>query len=110
MSNDVGYNGNINTYISTITNARGASASSAVGKGWLVAVAEALGKMADALGQKIEKQAAKLDSAIRADKKDVTEMNAKMQAMTQQMNMLMNAISTIIKTIGEGNTALARKQ
>ena len=42
--------------------------------------------------------------------KDVTEMNAKMQAMTQQMNMLMNAISTIIKTIGEGNTAVARKQ
>ena len=108
MSNEVGYNGNINTYISNITNSR--SASSAVGTGWLVAVAEALGKMADALGQKIEKQAAKLDAAIRADKKDVTEMNAKMQAMTQQMNMLMNAISTIIKPIGEGNTALARKQ
>lgn len=108
MSSEVGYNGNINTYIAAITSER--SASSAVGKGWLVAVAEALGKMADALGQKIEKQAAKLDAAIRADKKDVTEMNAKMQAMTQQMNMLMNAISTIIKTIGEGNTALARKQ
>lgn len=110
MSSEVGYNGNINSYIANVTGERNASAASATGKGWLVAIAEALGKMADALGEKIEKQAAKLDAAIRADQKDTTEMNAKMQAMTQQMNMLMNAISTIIKTIGEGNTSLARKQ
>lgn len=93
-----------------VTNDRNTETASAVGKGWLVAIAQILGKMADQLGKMIEDKAAKLDESIRAEKKDTTQQNAELQALTQQMNMLMQAISTIIKSIGEGNQALAKKQ
>lgn len=80
------------------------------GHGWLYAIAKTLGEAADKLGKEISDRAEALDSSIRAGKKDLTEQNAELQALTQQMNMLMQATSTIIKTLGEGNAALARKQ
>ncbi len=70
----------------------------------------ALGKIADNLGKQIEDKAAALDSDIVAGKKDLTQQNAELQALAQQMNMLMQAISTVIKSIGEGATQIARKQ
>lgn len=80
------------------------------GHGWLFAIAKLLGKIADNLGKEIEKKAQQLDDSIRAGKKDLTEQNAELQALSQQMNMLMQAISTVIKSIGEGAAAIARKQ
>lgn len=87
-----------------------ARASKSGGHGWLFAIAVALGKIADNLGKQIEAKAAALDSDIVAGKKDLTQQNAELQALAQQMNMLMQAISTVIKSIGEGATQIARKQ
>lgn len=101
------------SYVASVAAERAAETSSARsggGHGWLVAIARALGKIADNLGKEIEKKAAELDASIRAEKKDLTQQNAELQAMAQQMNMLMQAISTVIKTIGEGAAGLARKQ
>ncbi len=85
-------------------------AKSSKGHGWLYAIAKTLGEACDALGKEITDRASALDDAIRAGKKDLTEQNAELQALTQQMNMMMQATSTIIKTLGEGNATLARKQ
>jgi len=102
------------SYVRSIEGERVASAAAAKagggGHGWLFAIAQALGKIADNLGKQIEQKAQDLDSSIRAGAKDLTEQNAELQALSQQMNMLMQAISTVIKSIGEGAAAIARKQ
>lgn len=100
------------SYVRSVETERTSEAKSSGkgGHGWLFAIAKALGKIADNLGKLIEKKAAALDDSIRAGKKDLTEQNAELQALAQQMNMLMQAISNVIKTIGEGSAAIARKQ
>ncbi|MEN5059398.1 hypothetical protein [Luteimonas sp. TWI1416] len=95
--------------------------SSAATGSWLVALATMLGKMADRLGDGIVKQAKLIDQQMNKEAEarnggktvedsNLSQLNSEMQAMSQQMKMLMDAISTIIKSIGEGNSSIARKQ
>ncbi|MGV8931813.1 MAG: hypothetical protein ACOH1R_06830 [Luteimonas sp.] len=111
------------SYVGEVQNEREIKSSSAAKGSWLVALATMLGKMADRLGDGIVKQADRIDQQMNKEAKfrnnnegkgvensNLTQLNAEMQAMAQQMKMLMDAISTIIKTIGEGNSGLARKQ
>lgn len=99
---------------------RGSESKAARGS-WLVALATMLGKMADRLGDAIVDQAQKIDTEMnrqakaRSDGEEVsdsnlTQLNAELTAMSQQMKMLQESISTIIKSIGEGNSSIARKQ
>ncbi|MBD7987302.1 hypothetical protein H9645_04600 [Luteimonas sp. Sa2BVA3] len=98
-----------------------ANESKAARGSWMVALATMLGKMADRLGDAIVDQAQKIDTemnrqaGLREDGKEIkdsnlTQLNAEMTAMAQQMKMLQESISTIIKSIGEGNSSIARKQ
>lgn len=88
---------------------------------WMMAIALALGKMADSMGERLMELASRIDSlqerqhnaddpTLKDNGKGITELNAMMQTQAQQLQMHLQAMSTIIKSIGEGNTQIARKQ
>lgn len=113
----------MNSYVGQAEASRSTESAAARGS-WMVALATMLGKMADRLGDAIVNQAELIDTEmnrqakVRNDsdgKKSVedstlTQLNAELTAMSQQMKMLQESISTIIKSIGEGNSSIARKQ
>ena len=86
----------------------------AKGGSWLDVLAMILGKIADKMGENLVKMAQAIDTeqqrvADGGENSKLTELNAKMNAYSQTMNMFMQAVSNIIKSIGEGNTQIARK-
>lgn len=102
----------LNTFNGAAESDRTVEASAARSGSWLVALATMLGQMADALGKAIVEQAVAIDTAMAGGvgEDNLTQLNAELTAMAQQMKMLQETISTIIKSIGEGNSAIARKQ
>ncbi|MEO7199743.1 MAG: EscF/YscF/HrpA family type III secretion system needle major subunit [Dokdonella sp.] len=80
---------------------RGGQAGGA--KGWLRAMAEALGKQCDELADEMQ------EAVDNIDKEDPSTM-VEFQTISQQFSMLMNSTTTAIKTLGEAMTAVARKQ
>ncbi len=72
--------------------------------GWLMAFAEAMGRLMEKQVEKIQKFA---DSI--GDKPSPSD-STKLTAMTQMFQMFMNAVSTALKSMGEGASAMARKQ
>ena len=91
---------------------------------WMVALAVVLGKIADKMTDNLLNLAQKLDK-LQEDKAGMkagdkppkadngmseNELTAHMQAQTQLLNMFMQAMNTIIKTVGEANKDVARKQ
>lgn len=92
----------------------------AKGGSWLVALAILMGKIADKMGENLVDMAKKIDDESnriakkandgkQAEDSKLTELNATMNAYSQTMNMFMQAISNIIKSLGEGNSQIARK-
>ncbi|MDH5834473.1 hypothetical protein [Luteimonas kalidii] len=86
----------------------------AKGGSWLVVLAMILGKIADKMGENLVKMAQAIDTEQQrvsdgGENSQLTELNAKMNAYSQTMNMFMQATSNIIKSLGEGNTQIARK-
>lgn len=93
---------------------------SAKGKGWLHAIAEAMGNaqgelagrmvgLSKSLSDLAGPASGKGEGAELAAKKFQVAMSD-FQATSQLFSMTTNAASTAIKSIGEGNTAMARKQ
>lgn len=74
---------------------------------WLHAIAKALGEKVGQLAESMVKHA---DNVGHDDPKVAAEASAKLTADSQLFSMYMNALSTVLKSIGEGNTAMARKQ
>jgi hypothetical protein len=70
--------------------------------GWLMAFAEAMGKLMEKQVEKIQKFA---DSI--GDKPSPSD-STKLTAMTQMFQMFMNAVSTALKSMGQGATANPR--
>ena len=101
----------LTSFVANATTMREAEAqlSSARGGGWLIALAQVLGKIADKMGEEIVSKAKEIDTAgPEAD--NINELNAELTAMSQVFKMFMETVSTVIKTIGEGNASVARKQ
>lgn len=112
------------TYASTVSDTQAAEAKSSLGKGggWLLAIALALGKIADGMGERMldkakeidtlqQKQAKEDDQSLTSDSgKGLSELNAELQVLGQQLGQMLQMMATIVKTIGEGNKDLARKQ
>lgn len=73
------------------------------GGGWLRALARALGAAADKTAKDLEAKAGNLDNASPSESAEYT-------ADSQAFSMLMGAINTVIKSIGETLSGLARKQ
>lgn len=71
--------------------------------GWLMAMAQALGKELDRLGEDMQQRAESL-------KGDDASASAEFGVVSQQFSMLMNATNNAIKTIGEAMANTARKQ
>ena len=119
----------INAFSNVAQNERAAEAQNARankgGGGWLLAIAMALGKIADSMGERMLTLADKIDalqakqSQAQADGKAIakepegqglTALNAQLQVLGQQLGQMLQMLSTIVKTIGEGNKDIARKQ
>lgn len=83
--------------------AKDAKAGGKGGRGWLRALAEALGRSADKVANQLERDAKKLDGATPSE-------SAEYSADAQAFSMLMNAINTAIKSIGESLGAMAKRQ
>ncbi|WP_149195351.1 hypothetical protein [Luteimonas suaedae] len=97
-----------------------AQASKAAGGSVLMALAIAMGLIADKMTDRVFALAEKLDN-IQNEKAKMENngkspgsmsenlITAQLQAQTQIMNMFMQAMSTVIKSYGEANTQVARK-
>lgn len=81
----------------------GSSAGTNGAPGWLMALAQALGKELDRLGDDMQQRAESL-------KGDDASASAEFGVVSQQFSMLMNATNNAIKTIGEAMANTARKQ
>jgi len=93
------------------------SASGGEGKeSWLVAMARALGEAAGEQAKLMIGAAEDMDQVTESgmSKEDqaaeMTKLQAEFQAYSQMFSMLQNALATAVKSIGEGMTAVARKQ
>lgn len=106
---------------------RAGGGSGSTGGGWLLAIALTLGKIADAMGERMLKMAEKIDALQEKQAKmdaagkgetatdpetgdGLTELNARLQVLGQQLGQMLQMLATIVKTIGEGNKDIARKQ
>jgi len=85
-------------------------------KSWLVAIAQALGGIMGDKAAKLVELTGELDRLAAKDPEDqqaAKEFQKTMmefQAQSQLFSMISNASSTAVKAIGEGMTAVARKQ
>jgi len=93
--------------------------------GWLEAIAIALGKAAGDLADKMKELAEKISAdngapvnssagstasaSSEPDPSQATQDNTRLQGLSQEYSTLMNTISTILKTIGEAQSSMARK-
>lgn len=110
----------MNSYNADRIAANYSEAKSAKGGSWLVALAKLMGAIADKMGMQLVDMAKQIDAETNRQagiKKgggevtdsQLTELNAEMQAHSQLMKMFMDSMNNIIKTIGDGNSGLARK-
>lgn len=120
---DTNYNFSFNNTaeVDRATEAQTARAGGQGGGGWLLAIALTLGKIADAMGERMLALAEKIDALQAKQEEDpgatdpesgdgLTELNAKLQVLGQQLGQMLQMLATIVKTIGEGNKDIARKQ
>lgn len=73
------------------------------GSGWLLAMAKAMGKLADAKAASLEAKTANMP--VDATPSQMLEL----QAESQEFSLMMNAFTNVIKTLGEGNANSVRK-
>lgn len=95
----------INDFVSQLSEGRESREARAGGGsgGWLMAIAETLGRELDKMAGDLSNMAGQLS-------KDDPSMTAKFGALSQQFGMMFNATSTAIKAIGEAMSGMARKQ
>jgi hypothetical protein len=81
------------------------------GQNWLVALASALGKQAgEHLKGMVDKGSEMGKSDAKDDPEGFAQLQSEFQAESQMFKMLQESISTMIKSIGEGLSSVARKQ
>jgi hypothetical protein len=77
--------------------------------GWLMAFAKLMGEVANNISEQMMDKAKEIDAA--AKKKDPSnELTAELTALSQLFKMVTEATNNVIKSVGEGNTSMARKQ
>lgn len=99
-SYDAIYNG---IALDGIERARESGAGAHAAKSWLAALVEGLNKQLDQVGHAMVEAAGKVD-------KDDPSTLTNFQVLAQQFSLLMNTANTVIKTIGEAQAAVSRKQ
>ncbi|WP_379553671.1 hypothetical protein [Qipengyuania sp. DGS5-3] len=77
------------------------------GRSWLQVIADSMAKVLDQKVEDMDRLAQKLD---KQGKNKSVSLSTDLQVAGQEFSFLMNTTSTVIKTIGEGLSAMARKQ
>lgn len=75
------------------------------GRSWLQVIADSMGNALDAKVKDIDTKG----SALENNKKSI-KASTELQVATQEFSYMMNTASTVIKTLGEGLSGMARKQ
>ena len=121
MSNVEGYGYNFIDLVATEKQSDIKNSLNAGGGSLLMALAIMLGSIADKMLARTMELADDLDK-LQDDKAKITnggdaaggmgenQLTAQLQAQTQLMSMFMQAMTTVIKTVGEANKDVARKQ
>ena len=76
---------------------------------WLMAFAKLMGEVANNVADQMMAKAREIDKAAK-DEKPSNELTAELTALSQLFKMVTEATSNVIKSVGEGNTSMARKQ
>lgn len=80
------------------------------GESILMRIAIALGSLADKKMGEMDKLAQQIGATKDGKNQNkISEMGAKLQALSQEMSILSNAMTNVIKSIGEANSTIARK-
>ncbi|NLG58815.1 MAG: hypothetical protein GX538_01460 [Gammaproteobacteria bacterium] len=87
------------------TQARTSGASTS----WMMAFAKLMGEVANNIAEQMMDKAKEIDAAAK-NEEPANELTAELTALSQLFKMVTEATSNVIKSIGEGNTSLARKQ
>jgi len=76
---------------------------------WLMAFAKLMGEVANNIANQMMDKAKEIDAAAEKEKPS-NELTAELTALSQLFKMVTEATNNAIKSVGEGNQALARKQ
>lgn len=76
---------------------------------WLMAFAKVMGDVANNISEQMMDKAKEIDAAAKSDKPS-NELTAELTALSQLFKMVTEATNNVIKSVGEGNASLARKQ
>lgn len=76
---------------------------------WLMAFAKLMGEVANNIAEQMMDKAKEIDAAAKKEE-PANELTAELTALSQLFKMVTEATSNVIKSVGEGNTAMARKQ
>jgi len=88
----------------TSESGNGRSSGKSGAGGWLVAFATAMGKLIERVGDALMQKAESIgDKPSAADSTELT-------VQSQMYSMFLNAVSTALKSMGEAQAAMARKQ
>lgn len=85
-----------------VRNARAGAKGGGGGQSWLM-------RLAEALGRKLDKMAAEMDTMANQITDKTPSLTAKFGAKSQEFGIMMNAATNAIKTIGEAQANSARK-
>lgn len=76
---------------------------------WLMAFAKLMGEVANNVAEQMMDKAREIDAAAENEEPS-NELTAELTALSQLFKMITEATSNVIKSVGEGNTSMARKQ
>jgi hypothetical protein len=76
---------------------------------WLMAFASLMGKVLNNISEQMMAKAREIDAAAEQEK-PANELTAELTALSQLFKMVSEAVNNVIKSVGEGNSAMARKQ
>lgn len=76
---------------------------------WLMAFAKLMGEVMNNVAKQMMEKAKEIDAAAN-NKEPANELTAELTALSQLFKMISEAANNVIKSVGEGNSSLARKQ
>lgn len=76
---------------------------------WLMAFAKLMGEVLNNVSEQMMDKAKEIDAAAKSEE-PANELTAELTALSQLFKMISEACNNVIKSVGEGNQSMARKQ
>lgn len=83
--------------------------TSGASQSWLMVFAKLMGDVMNNIAEQMMDKAKEIDAAAK-NEEPANELTAELNALSQLFKMVSEATNNVIKSVGEGNSALARKQ